>query len=253
MPRPADRSSSRDQLARVKHSALLVSILALAGAISAAEPRPATGDDLLQSLQQWALENLDDRVLSALEQVDQDRARTLFAEMQRRLEGSLVYDLGALRQTASGLVPLLEQFEETIPYAVWLRSHLDYLEAAEELRRQAPAAPPPKRGAPAPLPPPTPKLQRSVWDRQLSKRPLPPRAQSLVPRLRPIFTSEKVPPQLVWVAEVESSFDPRARSPAGAAGLFQLMKPTAKSLGLSTWFPDERLTRRRAPAPPRSI
>jgi len=42
-----------------------------------------------------------------------------------------------------------------------------------------------------------------------------------------VFTDEGVPPELVWVAEVESSFDPRARSPAGAAGMFQLMPGTA--------------------------
>jgi membrane-bound lytic murein transglycosylase D len=50
-----------------------------------------------------------------------------------------------------------------------------------------------------------------------------------------------VPPQLVWVAEVESSFDPSARSPAGAAGLFQLMPDTAKRYGLRTWPSDQRL------------
>jgi membrane-bound lytic murein transglycosylase D len=46
---------------------------------------------------------------------------------------------------------------------------------------------------------------------------------------------------LVWIAEVESSFDPRARSPAGAAGLFQLMPATAKRYGLRTWPLDHRL------------
>jgi len=51
-----------------------------------------------------------------------------------------------------------------------------------------------------------------------------------------------VPPELVWIAEVESSFDPRARSPAGAAGLFQLMPATAQRFGLrSSWPWDQRL------------
>jgi membrane-bound lytic murein transglycosylase D len=40
---------------------------------------------------------------------------------------------------------------------------------------------------------------------------------------------------------VESSFDPRARSPAGAAGLIQLMPATAKRYGLRTWPLDHRL------------
>src|SRR5206468_2744142 len=64
--------------------------------------------------------------------------------------------------------------------------------------------------------------------------------KSYVSSLKPIFVNRKVPPELVWVAEVESSFDPRARSPAGAAGLFQLMPATARRYGLRTWPLDQR-------------
>jgi len=68
----------------------------------------------------------------------------------------------------------------------------------------------------------------------------PPRAKEYLPELKPVFTAQKIPPELVWLAEVESSFDRRALSPAGAAGLFQLMPDTAKRFGLSLWPRDQR-------------
>ena len=61
-----------------------------------------------------------------------------------------------------------------------------------------------------------------------------------MPRLRRAFAAEGVPPELAWLAEVESSFNPSARSPSGARGLFQLKADTARGLGLSTFLPDER-------------
>jgi membrane-bound lytic murein transglycosylase D len=205
------------------------------------QPAPFQLDALDPSVEQWMRENLDDRVLQALQATDQERVRKLFDELMQDFQKDDVYDLAALKQTATALLPLLLQYEETRPYAEWLQTRLDYLDAATELRRRM--QPPPKPGIPAPpLPRPSMQLQRSVWAQQMDKRPLPPRAQALVPRLKPIFTAGGAPAQLVWLAEVESSFNPRARSPAGAAGMFQLTSPTAKRLGLSTWLPDERLS-----------
>ena len=83
------------------------------------------------------------------------------------------------------------------------------------------------------LPSPTPQTQRRAWVTVVEQRPVPPVANKYVSSLKKIFTEERVPSQLVWVAEVESSFNPKARSPVGAAGLFQLMPATARSLDLS--------------------
>lgn len=78
------------------------------------------------------------------------------------------------------------------------------------------------------------------WQRKLANRPAPPNAAALIPRLKKVFQSEGLPPELVWMAEVESSLNPAARSPVGALGLFQLMPATARRFGLRTGFFDER-------------
>jgi membrane-bound lytic murein transglycosylase D len=200
-------------------------------------PEPA---DPLAAIEDWLRESMDETLRAALEQIDNERAIQFLDAALQRMQRDQIYDLAVLKDGATTLLPLLEQYEETLPYALWLRTRLDYFDAAGELQRRM-TPEPPKRGAPAPLPKPPAALERTVWDARLEKRPLPPNAPKYVPRLKSIFAAERVPPQLVWLAEVESTFDPRAKSPSGAAGMFQLMKPTAKSLGLSTWFPDERL------------
>ncbi len=235
----------------------------------AAAPRLSAADasldlpGLLQAAEQWAYGNLDPRVLKVLEQVDQQRVRQLFAELQQRFHGNYVLDLAKLKQTANTLQPLLELHPETRPYAVWLKTRLDYFEIADQLRvsippvKPPPAPPPPPRPpgqttrppapAPVPTPPPAsplnpaPEVERRVWRQALEKRPAPRGAAALVPRLKAAFVAERVPPELVWLAEVESSFDPTARSPAGAAGLFQIMPATAHDLGLKLLPFDQRL------------
>ncbi len=197
--------------------------------------------DLFDSAQQWAQENLDTNVLRALQDVDQQKVQQFLDKLQQRFQSDYVVDMASLRAAADAILPLLESHEETQPYAIWLKTRLDYLDAANEWQR---SAPPPKvqpGKLPSPLPNPGPAQEREIWIKKVAREPWPKAAREYVPRLKPAFASEKVPTELVWVAEVESSFDPRARSPAGAAGLFQLKSATAKRYGLSLFPWDQRL------------
>lgn len=198
-------------------------------------------DDLARAADQWARENLDEDALRALESGDRERVRKLLARLQEEFKGPYVLDLAALRDSIRAALPLLEQYEETFPYALWLRARLDYLDVAEELRAKTPAPKPAPGQPPKPPPIPTPQAEQEVWIRKLAPRPVPKNAQPYISKLKAVFASEKVPPALAWLAEVESSFDPRARSPAGASGLYQLMPATAKSYGLRAWPFDQRL------------
>ena len=217
--------------------------------------------DLMQSAQQWAQENLDTNVLNALSDVDTQAVQQFFNEVQQRFQGDYVVDIAVLRQAAPAVLLLLGSHAETQPYAAWLRAQLDYLDVADEIRltvpppttetnivmnvetnpplnvpNQATNAPPPNLKVPNPPP----QRERELWAKKVFGNPWPDPAKEYVPELKPIFTAEKVPPELVWLAEVESSFDRRALSPAGAAGLFQLMPDTAKRFGLSLWPRDQR-------------
>ncbi|HEX3718546.1 MAG TPA: lytic transglycosylase domain-containing protein [Verrucomicrobiae bacterium] len=196
--------------------------------------------DLLQGAQQWAQENLDSNVLNALPDVNDPAAQKFLREIQRRFQGDYVVDLAGLKETARTVLPLLRSSDETEPYAAWLAAQMDYLDVADEIRL---TIPPPSSTTNRPAPPPanpTPQVERRIWVKETASRPWPAGAKEYVPRLKPIFSEQSVPPELVWLAEVESSFDRRARSPAGAAGLFQLMPDTAKRFGLSLWPRDQR-------------
>src|SRR3954469_6415028 len=158
--------------------------------------KEVTIDDLISGAEAWAKENLDDDVLELLDEIDRDRVRAFLMEMEARLQTNSVYELAPLRKQARELVPLLEEYEETEPLAQWLKTRLDYLDVAEELKR---AQPPPKPDKPIViLKAPELPVQRTVWKRQFDRRGLPANADDYVPRLKEIFVAERMPSELVW-------------------------------------------------------
>ncbi|HYG25118.1 MAG TPA: lytic transglycosylase domain-containing protein [Verrucomicrobiae bacterium] len=232
--------SGRCRSRSTKQFGFLVIAAAFVAVASAQEESFTIDADALQAVQQWAEENIDEDVLRSLGAADQKQVETFFKEIQKRFHGEYVVDVAELRDIAKGILPLLEANADTQAYAIWLKSRLDYLEVAEQLQFRITAPRGATNSVPRSQPIPSPQLEREVWIEKVSARPVPAAAAPYVKRLKPVFERHRLPPELVWIAEVESSFDPRAKSPAGAAGLFQLMPATAKQYGLKTWPLDQR-------------
>lgn len=56
------------------------------------------------------------------------------------------------------------------------------------------------------------------------------RSQHLLPHIEAVFKKKQLPLFLARIPFVESSFNPRARSKAGAMGIWQFTEPTAREL-----------------------
>ncbi len=221
-------------------------------------------DSILDSGRAWLEENFE---TEELEPLTPEQIQQLVKQLQPVADAlalGSIEDFAALRPQAAQLLAWLRTQPWGGPYADWLAPRMDYLdlaaEAVETSRRQWEAEQQRLRALPAPDPArppavrPRPTLRFEVvrdrvyrsatsnptWTRRIAQRTPPPRAAELAPKLKDIFRAEGVPPECVWLAEVESSFDPEAESPSGARGLFQFMPATAKRFGLSTFPFDER-------------
>jgi membrane-bound lytic murein transglycosylase D len=174
--------------------------------------------------------------------------KTFAAKLQAALDSGSLEQLAAYEPQAKAALVYLRQSPENADYADWLAGRIDEMDAARNIvasEKAAPArpAPPPVHRPASPTPPLSPRAQipyYGFWLQRLKGRPAPANAPEMMPVLRRAFAAEGVPPDLAWLAEVESSLNPRANNPSGARGLFQLKPDTAKGLGLSTFLPDQR-------------
>ncbi len=209
-------------------------------------PEPEVGDLLgiaAQLFEEYAPDELKEHFEFPSEKEWDDFAMRL----QLALESNDLRRLAAYEPEARAALAALRLLPEYQEYADWLAERLDYIEVAKaSVRPVGPKPPAPPRPpvvvGPEPAVPVMPLIipHYELWMERMRQRPAPGQAAALLPRLQAVFRSEGLPPELVWLAEAESTFNPGARSPVGAKGLFQLMPETAKSLGLQTFLPDER-------------
>ena len=163
-------------------------------------------------------------------------------KLQRALDGQSLEDLVALEPEARAALAATETIPGLEPLSEWLRSKIEDIEMAKRwlaLQKALSLAPSP-RVTPAPRPDHPQIPLYDVWLSKERSRPVPQYASVIMPRLKAAFEEEGVPGELAWIAEAESQLNPRAQSPSGARGLFQFMPDTARSLGLSTFLPDDR-------------
>ena len=230
-------------------------LVAQQSAPAASPQKPATPstDDLFKLGQQLFDQLASPEIKAQYEFPSKQQWDEFAARLQKALESDDLRALADYAPQARAALPALRLFPEYADYADWLAARLDELEVAEQIVAQKPTAPTPTTPTPSPTPsaptrPSAPSVPHAgsaiphydLWLARVGAHTVPVRAAELLPRLRAAFVAEGVPPELVWLAEAESTFNPSARSPVGARGLFQLMPDTAKELGLSTFLPDDR-------------
>ncbi len=246
----------------LRHARTALWLIAVLAGIPCLRAAPeAVKPDAESYLTDWArsladeIENIDFTIPS------EEDLQVLGKQFDAYFASGSLDDIAWVLPQAREALAVCDTIPDLKPYADWLRQRMDYLELASKLVRLYPpqkTLPPFPRPNPnarftLPKPPPPPPVttamlakreaavrSRDVWRKTLANRPIPDSGMKLVPIVKKVFDEEGLPHQLVWIAEVESTFNPLARSPAGALGLFQLMPETAERLGLKTSPTDQR-------------
>lgn len=219
------------------------------------------------------LGSLQTNLAGQIEEAVRGRMEELLAAADAAMQDAHPEDMAELQPYLRAAAAHAKGIRELAPYAAWLDARLDYFDAARAAVALSPTPPPPVVRLPdrpsvkpptrpstptppparpavrPPRPPPPVEIERKrvetatsrpQWRRRVAARPKPIRADDMVPTLKRAFLDAGVPEHLVWIAEVESTMNPEARSPRGAVGLYQITASTARSLGLSLSPDDER-------------
>lgn len=155
-----------------------------------------------------------------------------WATLNSAMQSNSIDSLAALHPEVKVAASRLLSSEADRPFGEWLVGRLDFFEAAAEYLAQEKSLQ--DQPAPGDL------YHYRIWTDRISRRPASPRTAQLVQQLKEVFRQEGVPEELVWLAEVESSFNSTALSPVGALGLFQFMPDAARRFGLRLQPFDER-------------
>jgi membrane-bound lytic murein transglycosylase D len=213
---------------------MALSLLATVAAIAAepVAPKPVKAEKLYELgselFEQFAQTDGDE----PLEFPSRNEWNGFVTRLQNALNNNRLDELASYEPQARTVLAAFQVLPGYEEYVDWLKERLDYIEAAQQAAKN-PSLPAPDAstlGIP----------HYALWVNRLQNRPVPPAAAAMLPELREAFTDAGLSPELAWVAEVESTFNPEARSPVGACGLFQLMPATARELGLSSKEPDDR-------------
>jgi membrane-bound lytic murein transglycosylase D len=141
--------------------------------------------------------------------------------------------LAPYAEPAKQILLLLRGFEGGDELADWLQPRIDYLVASDEIQNAPPPRIVPRRpGAPPVGKPVSPQFTQQYWSEVIARRPKPKLADRYIPVFKKAFKSKGVPTELVWLSEVESAINLKARSPVCAYGPFQIMPATAERFGL---------------------
>lgn len=215
--------------------ALTMSLPAEDQSTAPATPETASDEDAakLHAVAQdlWD-EFVPDSIKAEYELIKPEQLQTLLSEVENAGQQESLAAFASHAPAARTAITALQALPAFADYAGWLRDQLEDMEAAQ-ISRQVP--PPIRRASTESTVP-----LFDLWLGRIAQHARPGRADEFLPTIRAAFVAEGVPESLVWLAETESSFNPNARSPVGARGLFQLMPATAKSLGLSLFPLDQR-------------
>ena len=175
-----------------------------------------------------------------------DQFNAFMAKLQQTMDNGSLEELAAYEPQARMALTWLRTQPSFSDYSEWLGARIAEINEAGQITAAEKKVPPatapgigprPGRGGGAPEQSAAARIPNyAPWHERLRGRPLPTKAASLMPVLRSAFADEGTPPELAWLAEVESSFNPHRAESGGSGGPLSTQAWHRPRLGLEQAF-----------------